>query len=138
MAENITEFREMDENGNNIPEETPKASTTQPDAPKKGLLALWKNLKWWQRAAVIAGTATLIYVGGKWIFKGRKQAEARARAIAKWNNEHEAEGQAILNTLENAKQVKVVTPMDPVNNVADAAVQGLVNEMANTAEVVNF
>lgn len=136
MAENITEFREMDENGNNIPEETPKASTTQPDAPKKGLLALWKNLKWWQKAAVIAGTATLIYVGGKWIFKGRKQAETRA--IAKWNNEHEVEGQRILDALENAQQVKVVTPMDPVNNVADAAVQGLVNEMANTAEVVNF
>ena len=119
MAENITEFREMDENGINIPdpEETIKTSPTQSDAPKKGLLALWKNLKWWQKAAVIVGTATLIYVGGKWIFKGRKQAEART--IAKWNNEH---------------QVKVVTPMDPVNNVADAAVQGLVNEFAKSAE----
>ena len=117
MAEEkkITNFKETDENQeNNIPEETPKM-VVQPDAPKKGLLAKFNGLKLWQKAAIIAGTATLIFVGGRWIFKSKKSAQP----------------------------VKVVVPTDTVNNAADAAVQDLVNELAKTAEeagtnVVNF
>ena len=125
MAEEkkIMEFKETNEEmENNIPEETPEQKTLIEVPTKKGFLAKWKELKWWQRAAILAGTGTLIYLGGKWIFK-----------IGKDTKIHEAEGQAILDTLENVQPIKVVTPMD-MTNPADTAVQDLVNEVAKVAE----
>lgn len=129
--EKIMEFKETDEQGNSITEETPKA-VIKPENNKKGLFAFWKGLKLWQRLAILAGTATIIFVGGKWMFKSKKRTKM-----------HEAEGKVILNALEDAQQMKVVVPMDTVNNAADAAVQGLVDELAKSAEdaganVVNF
>ena len=78
----------------NVPEETPK---------KKGLIAKLKELKWWQKALLLAGGATLIYVGGKWIFKSNQTPEIQ--------------------------KVKVVVPMDQ-NNEIDQKVQELVNTLA--------
>lgn len=64
MADNIKDFNEVNEDG------TVDQQVHTPVEPikRKGLIARWKQLKWWQRSLIFAGAATLLYIGGKWVF----------------------------------------------------------------------
>ncbi len=116
MAETIMEFKEELENNEEIQQET--TDIQAPDVPKKGLIAKLKELKWWQKALIGAGAATLLFVGGKWVFTLLKDKP-----------------EEVVQALENVPEiqpVKVVVPMDTTNST-DQMVQDLVNTMAETA-----
>lgn len=113
MAEenNVMEFNETEQ------ENTSEVPATQPEIPeKKGLLAKWNGLKWYWKAGIIITGGTLIYIGGKKIF-----------------NKKVVDAKEVVDALEAVQPTKVVVPMD-MTAPADAAVQGLVNELAKTAE----
>lgn len=65
MADNIKNFNEVNEDGTMDQQATTPIEAVQ---KKKGLIARWKQLKWWQRSLIFAGAATLLYIGGKWVF----------------------------------------------------------------------
>lgn len=109
----------------NIKEFTPKEEATNQEKPEivdaggkkeKWLVRKWKSLKPWQKIMVIfiltgtvAGGFTVIY----------KLIKSKPEVVA----------EAIEQVEKEAQPVKVVIPTD-VNNAADAAVQNLVNELA--------
>lgn len=64
-------LNEANENMENKIQET----ATPVEVKKKGFLTKLRALKWWQKAMIFAGTAALIYVGGKWVFKAFKTPE---------------------------------------------------------------
>lgn len=103
MADNIKNFNEVNEDGTvdqqvNVPVEPVK---------RKGFIARWKELKWWQKSLIFAGAATLLYIGGKWVFTRNDSVQVQP--------------------------VKVVVPMDPTNEI-DNKVQDLVNAVAESAK----
>ena len=70
--EKAMNFNETDDNGNVTNSEV---TTPQVEVKKKGFLARFHALKWWQKAMILAGGATLIYIGGKWVFKAFETPE---------------------------------------------------------------
>lgn len=81
--EKVVEINEVKEN--NV-EETQEQATVEIEKEKLNLIAAFKALKWWQKAMIIAGAGTLVFVGGKVIFKVVKGdskivADAAAEAI---------------------------------------------------------
>ena len=101
--EKVTNINEAVENQENQVQDT----TTQDGGKKKGFIAKFRTLKWWQKVMIFAGAATLIYVGGKWVFQKFEAPEEAVQAV------------------------KVVVPMDP-NNEMDNKVQDLVNTLAGS------
>lgn len=62
--ENIKEFNEA-------AEEATEKEIIQ--IQKKGFLATWSELKLWQKVLILTGAGTLVFVGGRWIFKAIKK-----------------------------------------------------------------
>lgn len=113
MAEN--NIKEFEKEVENKVEETTQDIQVQ----KKGFITKWNQLAWWQRALILTGAGTLVFVGGRWIFKSRKEAERKA----------------VVDALEKACNDPV---LELTNNVAatDAAVQNLVDALAETQDNV--
>ena len=68
--ENIKEFKEaVEETAEKVEEPTKEIIQIQ----KKGFLAAWSELKMWQKVLILTGAGTLVFVGGRWIFKAIKK-----------------------------------------------------------------
>lgn len=68
--ENIKEFKEAAEEATEKVEEPTKEII---QIQKKGFIAAWSELKLWQKVLILTGAGTLVFVGGKWIFKAVKK-----------------------------------------------------------------
>lgn len=70
------------------------------------------GLKWWQKAAIIAGGATVIYVGGKYVLKVK--ADKKTLAVA---------GEVAKQTIETAAETIAENPETVVETVAEVVTE---------------
>ena len=100
MANNVEEkVTNINEATENKEPEVNGENTNLQETKKTGLIEKFKELKWWQKALILAGGATLVFVGGKWVFKtvGKKPEVA----------------------VEAAKVVGTIEPEEVVNVIAE-------------------